>query len=161
VSTDGRLTLVIDRDHGDECTTYFAMSPRADLDDAIRDLQKREGTSDSNIGFVDLQHERHQGREPKAVEAIRAWAQEGRISGVVWTDLKPNFAKQTGTSFSVAAAVAYLENLPLTARTNALQYIANAPAEISTPLRRELSGGGDDGPGTEEPATTETENSDA
>ena len=141
VSMDGRLTLVIDRDYGDECQTYYAMSPRADLNDAIRDLQTREGTSDSNIGFVDLQHEQHHGRDPEAVEAIRAWAQEQRFAGVVWTDLKPNFTKQTGTSFSVAAAAAYLENLPLTSRTRALKYIANAPEEISTPLRRKLAAG--------------------
>lgn len=142
VSSDGRLTLVIDRDHGDESETYYAVSPRADLKDAVEDLRIREGTPDkTNIGFVDLKRGRHQGREPKTADVIRAWAQEQHFEGVVWTDLKPNFSKQTGTSFSVAAAVAYLANLPLTARRRALQYIANAPEEISTPLRRELARG--------------------
>ena len=158
VSMDGRLTLVIDRDHGDDCETYYVVSPRADLKDAIEDLRSREGTPDkSNIGFVDLQRDRHYGRKPEAVEVIRAWAQERQFTGVVWTDLKPNFSKQTGTSFSVDAAVAYLKSLPLSARTRALKYIDNAPEEISTPVRRELAGKNDASVGSGESANSETD----
>lgn len=39
VSRDGRLTLVIDRRHGDNCDTYYVLSPRLDVDSAIEDLQ--------------------------------------------------------------------------------------------------------------------------
>lgn len=140
VSRDCRLTLVIDRDHGDDCETYYVLSPRADVEDAIEDLRSREDTPDkSNIGFVDLEHRRERRRDQKSVKIIRAWAEERQFSGVVWTDLKANFEKQTGTPFSVEAAVAYLGGLPETARKLALSYIDNAPKEISTPLRRELA----------------------
>lgn len=141
VSRDGRLTLVIDRNNGDDCETCYAVSPRADLEDAIEDLRSRESTPDkSNIGFVDLERDQRHGREQKAVDIIGAWAQQEGFPGVVWTDLQPNFKKQTSKPFSVDTAVAYLEGLPLSSRTLALKYIHNAPAQISTPLRRKLAG---------------------
>ena len=140
VSRDTRLTLVIDPQNGDDCETCYALSPRSDIDDAIEDLRRREGTPNkSNIGFIDLERTRDRGRNQEPVKIIRAWAEEHRFSGVVWTDLTANFENQTGTPFSVEAAVAYLEGLPETARELALKYINNAPKEISTPLRRKLA----------------------
>lgn len=138
VSSDCRLTLVIDREHGDACETFFALSPRADLDDAIEDLRDREGTGKSKIGFVDLRRKNRRGRDPKSIRDIQAWAVANQFDGVVWTDLEANFERETGDAFSVSRATAYLDGLSATARKRAMKYIANAPEEISTPVRREL-----------------------
>lgn len=142
VSRDCRLTLVINPDHGEDCKTYYVLSPRVDIDDAIEDLRSREGTPNkSNIGFVDLERDREQGRDQGSVDIIRGWAEKRGFSGIVWTDLEANFEKQTGKQFGVDAAVAYLEGLPKTAHKLAMKYIDNAPAEVSTPLRSKLAGG--------------------
>ena len=54
VSSDCRLTLVIDHKNGEPVTTWFAQSNRNDLDDAICDLREREGTICKRIGYLDL-----------------------------------------------------------------------------------------------------------
>lgn len=136
VSRDCRLTLVLDPEYGDLCETYFILSPRADLDDAIRDLRVREETRTSSIGFVDLERDRRNGRYAASIKAITGWATDSGFQGVVWTDLEGNFETETAKPFTVPNAVAYLGGLPATAKKNAMRYIRNAPEEISTPLRR-------------------------
>jgi hypothetical protein len=55
ISDNGRLTLVIDEAHGVDVPTRYARSALSDLDEAIVDLQKREGSSVRNrIGFIDI-----------------------------------------------------------------------------------------------------------
>src|SRR6185312_7302266 len=54
ISSDARLTLVIDTSHGEKLPTRYVGSPRADISDAIADLRNREGTATKHIGFVDL-----------------------------------------------------------------------------------------------------------
>lgn len=138
VSSDCRLTLVIDREHGDPCETRFVLSPRVDIDDAIEDLRHREGTRKSLIGFVDLSHDARHGRDAQSIVDIAAWAQANEFDGVVWTDLNHNFETEIGSAFTVPRAIAYLESLPRTARLRAMKYIADAPEKVSTPLRRAL-----------------------
>ena len=143
VSQDCRLTPVIDPVNGTQTLTRFVMSPRADLDDAIRDLATREGTNTNRIGFVDLgRGESRCAAGGTIAEAIRKWAREKAFDAVVWTDLPSNFAEETGQPFSVENAQRYLEGLPSTAKTNALKYISNALPAVSTPLRRRLSATG-------------------
>jgi hypothetical protein len=57
---------------------------------------------------------------------------------VIWTALPTNFEKETGQPFSVQNAYDYLSSLPESAREVALKYIANAPDDVMTPLRREI-----------------------
>ncbi|WKZ81892.1 MAG: hypothetical protein QY307_07250 [Acidimicrobiia bacterium] len=136
VSRDGRLTLVIDREHGDPCQTYSVLSQQVHLGDAIGDLCRREETEESRIGFVDLESGDCRGRDDLAVKAIKAWAEAGDIDGVVWTDLEPNFEMKSGAAFSVTSAIRYIDGLPATNRAKAIEYIARAPANVSTPFRR-------------------------
>ena len=116
------------------------MSPRADIDDTIRDLRNREDTFSSRIGFVDLKAGDDRAKFSTICRRIKSWCVKEGLDGVVWTDLPPNFKDQTGKEYTVATAVAYLEGLPKTGRENALQYIGNAPDEVNTPLRRALEG---------------------
>ncbi len=83
VSKDGRLTLAIDERFGDVCTSYSAPCALDDLNQAIENLRLREGTSASNIGFVepasDRQSEVAAERHPQAVATIAAWVEFERL----------------------------------------------------------------------------------
>jgi hypothetical protein len=134
---------VIDEEHGAEVPTRYALSSLGDLDEAVTDLQKREGAPNRDrIGFVDVTRDRTSERawakHPVACERIRAWAGESKIDGVVWTALEPRFEEKAGEPFSVDAAVRYLSHLAEERKALALAYIQNAPAEIATPVREKL-----------------------
>ncbi len=142
VSKDGRLTLVIDHDHGAVVDTYYAASPRVDLRDAIADLVAREGTTAKRIGFVDSvrQAESAQERPEHALACaqVRSWLAATDFAAAIWTALGSNFESSIGRPFTVENAIGYLEALPVSAREQALDYLRNAPREVDTPLRRRL-----------------------
>jgi hypothetical protein len=140
VSDNGRLTLVIDERHGVDVPTRYAFSALDDLNEAITDLQKREGTPVRNrIGFVDVAHDlscdRALTNQRIACARIRTWAKDPNLDAVVWTGIGPRFRERTGTPFSVDAAVRYLACLEKPTRTLALDYIRRAPPEVVTPVR--------------------------
>jgi hypothetical protein len=139
VSGDGRLTLVIDQAVGVPVNTRYVLSPRTFTSDAVKDLAAREGTGPSQIGFVDVvEASSSADRKPEqqfACAAVRAWCDEHRFNGAVWTALNSNFQDETGTEFSVESVITYLNNLPKTARSVALHYIRSAPEEVITPVR--------------------------
>ncbi len=142
VSRDCRLTAVIDYEHGTDVETKYVLSPRVDIDDAIKDLRVREDTSKKHIGFIDVKqniasHTMHADHR-KASEAVKRWLARTDFLGAVWTGLPSNFRDETGRHFSVDHAVEYLRNLPTSARQQALKYIRNAPTEVDTALRRKL-----------------------
>lgn len=138
VSSDARLTLVIDPSRQENLPTRYVLSPRADINDAIADLKNREGTSARKIGFVDLLHNHHHAASEPIAQTIQEWATHTDIEGVVWTDLQSNFEDETGNPFSLESAERYLRTLPKTVAEKARKYIDNAPAEVNTPLRRHL-----------------------
>jgi len=139
VSKDARLTLVIDENNGAEVVTRFVHSPRTLIVDAIDDLARREGTGKKGIGFIDLVAGRSSVETVRShaatCAAVRIWAQNQNITGVVWTALDPNFRPETGNDFTVENAIAYLQRLPASACAVALHYINSAPAEVVTPVR--------------------------
>jgi hypothetical protein len=142
VSKDGRLTLVIDRDHGAVVETYYAPSARSGLGDAVANLVAREGTVLKRIGFVDAVHQAESAREhPEHGEAcaqVRSWLATTAFDAAIWTALGSNFESLAGCPFTVKNAVAYLESLPEPGRERALKYFRNAPREVDTALRRRL-----------------------
>jgi hypothetical protein len=133
VSSDERLTLAIDSCAATVPTRY-AISARADLDDAICDLAIREGTDKRNIGNVEAAAK----TDDTVKEVIRSWAQKNGFDAVVWTDLKPNFKKKKQQAFSLEAAEKHLRQLSGVCQRNALLYIKKAPQEVVTPLRQHL-----------------------
>ena len=142
VSSDGRLTLVIDPT-GAEVPTRFALSPRTDISDAVEDLRKREGTIRKYIGFIVAatgKSSRQDFSDQVDVNGIlKNWCLSQQIEACVWTALRSNFREELGIDFSPDEAVAYLERLGKGTRENALRYIRNAPTEVDTPLRRKIS----------------------
>jgi hypothetical protein len=148
VAKDGRLTLAIDETFGDVCRTYSAQSAFADLDAAIENLRKREGTIASEIGFVEPASGRQSSvameRHPQVVATIGAWTEAGGYDAAIWTALASNFGEwdKAGEPFSVTAAIRYLEGLNAkdpAAFARALAYIRNAPLKVETPVRDEVA----------------------
>jgi len=135
-STDGRLTLVIDRAHGQDCRSGWWESGLTDVDAAIVNLADREGSG--SIGSIDLEIRPDQGRDPQAVDSIRAWLREVALDAVIWTDLRSNFVKKVGLPFSIESAMSYLEQLEGQTRGLAWEYLERAPISVETPLRRRL-----------------------
>ena len=142
VSKDGRLTLVIDLNNGEEVKTYFAQSQRNELGDAIDDLIEREATDRKQIGFVDVINGTDSKAEfPDQIDVfnkIKDWCHRENYEAAVWTALQSQFKKQTKLDFSLDNAISYLKKLPKPARENALEYIRKAPAEIATPVRNKI-----------------------
>jgi hypothetical protein len=143
ISEDGRLTLVIDERHGVDVPTRYAQSSLDDLDEAITDLQQREGTLRNRIGFIDVAHkltcDRARAKHPVACERIQAWVEDREFDAVVWTALGPRFSEKRGVLFSVDAAVRYIADLQEPTRTRALDYIRKAPVDVVTPLRKKVA----------------------
>lgn len=139
VSSDSRLTLVIDNIVGVLCPTYYVFSPRRDLFDAVEDLRRREGTVRQYIGFFNNRTKDNScSAYPQQIDILPSlgqWCDNNQVEGVVWTALLSNFQNEVGVPYTVDAAITFLKGLAKTTRENSLKYIRNAPDEIITPLR--------------------------
>ena len=143
VSSDCRLTLVIDAITGEHCPTRYVLSPRTDLVDAIEDLRCREGTVRKHIGYFDKRSNLSSlvefPRQVDIINIVRQWCTDQPFDAVVWTALPSNFSEETGAKYSPDAAIDYLRALAKTSQKNALKYIRNAPEEIDTPVRQRVT----------------------
>ena len=139
-SRSGALTLVIDTANGQMCKSAFALSRRTSVEEAVSDLQSREGTTSANIGYYIAQDKSYRTTNPSVLVDIDAWLSLASISAVVWTDLRPNFLKQVQTEFSVQAALAYLLALPPEGKARSREYLSRAPNFVNTPLRTAIAG---------------------
>lgn len=141
----GCLTLVIDEKNGVPCPTQFAVSAMTHLDWALINLRGVERiTLKYSVGYVNLVSgtERGWAREnhPQACDAIKVWARRMNFDAVIWTSLLSNFEKVTEKPFTVENAVSYVNGLSPELKTKAMDYISNAPGEVITPVRSQLSG---------------------
>jgi hypothetical protein len=137
ISSDGRLTLVIDEENGVPVKTRYAESGSGTLNQAIEDLSQREGSPASRIGVVSqtIQNKR------AGFETIKEWATTHKWDAVVWTGLPSNFKDQRQVPFTVKNGLAYLKSLSGEGKAKALTYIERAPEEVITPLRIALKKG--------------------
>ena len=134
ISSDGRLTLVIDEKNGVPVQTRFAQSGSETLNQAIEDLRKREGTSKSMIGVVSQTI-----NIPKSgSDTIKDWAVDNKWDGVIWTGLPSNFEDEEDVPFTVENGLVYLSGLVGEEKAEARKYIERAPEEVDTPLRRRI-----------------------
>ncbi|WP_085936101.1 hypothetical protein [Enhydrobacter aerosaccus] len=139
-SRAGALTLVLDSRNGTATQVAYCASRRSALLEAVEDLRERESTKNvSNIAYTHRNGE-ERSRDGETGAVVSAWAIAQGFDAVVWTDLQSNFRQKTGRSFSVDAAVAYLQHLPKDGRRAAFEYINKAPAFVDTPLRRRVVG---------------------
>lgn len=136
VSSDGRLTLVIDPLKGTKLQTRYALSAMLTIDEAAENLRKREHTTSKYIGRFDVRRDKP---ADETQETIRKWAETKGIDAVTWTALRPNFEDERGKEFSVPQAITYLESRSDSEARRAWEYIARAPPEVQTELRKELA----------------------
>jgi hypothetical protein len=136
---NGALTLAIDPEDGEPCRTAVAASPRATVEAARVDLARREATRGDRIGAACARRGVLAAARPETGAAVAAWVAATGAAGAVWTDLPANFAEATGAAFSIAAALAHLRDLDEAALAGAVRYVACAPVETDTPLRRALA----------------------
>jgi hypothetical protein len=130
-SDNGRITLVI-TDGAPEVPVLWATLAAGDIEKAKAELALREGISSRNISSsIGYWTQAAASRGPGA-EAIGRWAETLGHDGVVWTALRPRFAKEYRTP-SQTEVVAYLANLAGEQRVEAERYCA--PAQIRTPYR--------------------------
>ncbi len=140
ISSDGRLTLVIDEVHGTNVETLFAVSDVDVLSIAIEELRHRERCpSTKNIGNVDILNLGAMTGISVVYETIIEWARANNFDGVVWTALPSNFYKKTGKLFSVDNALNYLKGLQDEELELALTYIDEAPIAIRTHFREQYN----------------------
>jgi hypothetical protein len=132
-SKDGRLTLVIDPEHGACCTTLWAWSSCESILDAQKNLREREGTDLRSIGAAERRATA--GALPCAAVIQRWLADHAGVKGVVWTALASNWTTEFGEPFSVERAVRYLKGLSGEEQRAAKEYFERAPASVRTPLR--------------------------
>ncbi len=141
IAVNRRLTLVIDEKDGVDVRTRYALCGHSTLDDAITNLQEREGTPNRHhIGFFDARADEMSAwalsDHPNACVRIKEWIESRSFDAVVWTALPRTFERNTGESYAVEAAIRFLESLPPVEKTVAEEYILNAPEEVRTPFRR-------------------------
>jgi len=131
----GAFTLVIDQEYGTPTTVAWCLSKRTELEDAISDLQAREGTTRNQIGHVVIRREIKPLVATSTAGPIEIWARANNLDAVIWTALTSNFQEKTAQVFSVTAAVAYLKSLPIEAKVKAAEYIWRAPNFVKTAVR--------------------------
>lgn len=132
ISSDGRLTLVIDEQNGVFVRTQCAQSGSANLREAIEDLRKREGSPSSRIGVVS----KTINNATTGFDTIKSWATTEKWDAVIWTGLPSNFEDKEHVPFTVENGLVYLSGLVGEKKDEARKYIHRAPEEVITPLRR-------------------------
>lgn len=132
ISSDGRLTLVIDEKNGVPVKTQYARSGSANLREAIEDLRKREDTLKSMIGVVSQTIN----NTTTGFDMIKSWSTEEKWDAVIWTGLPSNFEDKEHVPFTVENGLVYLSGLFGEEKAAARKYIERAPEEVDTPLRR-------------------------
>lgn len=147
IAVNRRLTLIIDETHGADIRTRYALSGHSTLDQAITNLQEREGTPNrDDIGFFDATtghcSERALADHPAACARIRNWLAEQPFDAVIWTALPRTFERETGQPYSVEAALRFFEALSAAEKAVAGEYIRNAPDEVQTPFRTRFNSAG-------------------
>lgn len=138
VSQDGRLTLVLYPDVSD-VPVLWARAAHKDLQQAIDNLRRREGTSTNSIGFLSIPDNRSRYDViPDILPRIRCWAKEKGLDAVVWTALPSNFQAKTKMEFNEDNVVKYLRSLKGDALHDAETYVRKAPEQIETKIRNRI-----------------------
>jgi hypothetical protein len=137
VSSRNRLTLVL-VDRVPPQPTLWAQSRKSKVAEAIKDLARREGTSDHNIGCWPCT-DSFDIFEKRMASIVAAWAQERKLDAAVWTALgpkKPNGENGLATDDEL---INYLRALVKRGDDAAAkEYVEKAPTQIKTPLRARI-----------------------
>ena len=133
-SKNKRLTLVLHASAAPVPSLWARMTVD-NLNAAVKDLKKREKTTEENIG----RWSRGQA-DPKNIPGLVGWAISRDIKHVIWTKLKPKFKNQL-RPLTKDQAVAYLSELPDAERVKAEEYVRQTPQQIAPSQLRLVDAG--------------------
>ena len=134
VSTDKRLTLVIDP-LVPNVRVLYAISLFDNIEQAIENLAKREGSNTSRIGYL-IKNGESFPTDFKYNHNLLTWLETKiDIDAVIWTNLESNFQIKTRKNYSVENALEYIQLLNNESKKIAVEYIMNAPSQINTKFR--------------------------
>lgn len=137
ISSDGRLTLVIDEDAGVENNALYAISKHKTINKAFDELVKTEKVNPKLIGVVDIRNKQTSESATKhsnTTMSIANWARKNKFDAVLWCALGRKFKDKINVKFSPENAVSYLSKLPVQERNNSIKYIKSLPKTIKTPV---------------------------
>ncbi|WP_165783982.1 hypothetical protein [Flavobacterium alvei] len=142
ISKDGRLTLVI-TPNGTEVQTLYAVSSFDNLDLAVLNLKKREGTVKENIGYYDKTKDEFSPIDFLFKESIKNWIQTTDFDAVIWTNLPENWEIRNEEKVVIKTIdpndrIEYLQNLKGAESALAEEYIRNTPKQIATTYRKQI-----------------------
>ncbi len=136
-SSKKRITLVINGEYGDPCTTYWAQSVHTDLSKVVTNLKDREGVpTESSIHWFDTSGKTNC-NDTLTITRIEAWLKsKPNIKAVVWTGLTSNWndkSKGRGVEFSLQDFKVYLEMRYQEGEyEDLLEYFIKAPKQTKT-----------------------------
>ncbi|MDD5155095.1 MAG: hypothetical protein PHF11_01240 [Candidatus Omnitrophica bacterium] len=133
LSQGERITLVLVADM--PCVrSLWALMSITDLDQAKKELARRERTDIANIGsWPPNSNARHE-----FDKVIGEWAIQKNLEAVIWTALSPRFNSNEKRIPSVEEIISFLKGLPYEKRKYAEEYIRKAPLQINTDYRRKI-----------------------
>jgi hypothetical protein len=138
ISKDGRLTLVI-TEKGTQVQTYFAISSKGTLPEAILNLAIREGTGKGQIGSYE-KSEKTFSKKVFFDKYILEWIKHTDIDAVIWTNLRENWEIKNENDEVIERIkpderIDYLKSLKGNKSALAEEYIRRTPTQIKTHYR--------------------------
>lgn len=138
ISKGKRLTLVLCPD-ASNVQTLWAYTAFKELKKAIMALANRERTKEDNIGFFSTQDGSSRSEAvPEVLPRIVDWAKLKQLDAVIWTDLTSDFKEETNADLNEDNVLSYISDLTPEERTEAENYVCNAPEQIDTKIRQRL-----------------------
>lgn len=137
ISSDGRLTLVIDS-NASPVQTLYTVSLYEKLDEAILDLAVREGSGKASIGYYNKEKDEFSPDNFQFKNEIRKWIDNTDCDAVIWTNLSRKFKDKIGLVHNSDNVIRYLETLPEETKVIAEEYIRKAPKQIDTSIRKSI-----------------------
>ena len=131
ISSDGRVTLVIDKE-AEPISVLWAKMKQDSLMDAVYLLAKREGTKCENIHNVAVDETANDDSK----KIIIRWLEEKEFDAAIWTGLKPK--GEGGGRPSDDEIIKHLKNLNECDKRRAEEYIRRAPEQITTAYRTKI-----------------------
>lgn len=128
-SSDGRLTLVIDKESQKTVVLWVRMRA-TNLEAAKENLCMREGTKRKYIGSW-----RKGDPVPEEIPDLSHWAASIKADAIILTALQAKFNGDNFQKPSYQEALNYLKGLPQETRSKAEDYVRKTPRQIRTPFR--------------------------
>jgi hypothetical protein len=132
----GRLTLVIDNKNGVYNSIYYAITKVNNLNIAIKNLKKREGTISKYIGYINLKNESSRYSErltQNDIQIFKSFALKHNIDAIIWTDLFPNF-KNFNTDNALKYIKKHKKDVPLYNKMIEYIFLCYVHGNIRTPI---------------------------